>query len=329
MIQLNNDLLQPVTIQDRIVSIDTLRGFAVLGILIMNIQNFSMPGAAYINPAAYGDLTGVNKLVWILSHVLASEKFMSIFSMLFGAGILLFTEKAISSGRRAGPIHYRRMSWLFVFGMMHAYLLWSGDILVAYSLCGMLAFVFRRKSPRKLVWISLPFFLFPVLFFSLSYFSIPYWPAEAYQGTLQSWKPTEETILKELAAMQGSWLDQMKIRVPSAIFMQTSLFFMGSFWRVMSMMLIGMAIYKWKIMSAERSVQFYTGMAVIGLAAGYILSGLGVYLNFSKDWPFAFSMFLGSNFNYVGSLGVALGYIAVIMIICKSVRLDWFRKVSS
>ena len=62
--------------KDRIASIDLLRGVAVLGILIMNIQHFSMPQAAYINPTAYGDLTGMNRWVWILSHILASEKFI-------------------------------------------------------------------------------------------------------------------------------------------------------------------------------------------------------------------------------------------------------------
>ena len=71
----------------RLDAIDLLRGIAVLGILIMNIQSFSMPGSAYINPASYGDLMGVNKWVWILSHVFADQKFMSIFSMLFGQGL--------------------------------------------------------------------------------------------------------------------------------------------------------------------------------------------------------------------------------------------------
>ena len=80
----------------RIVSLDILRGMAVLGILVMNIQSFSMPSAAYINPTAYGDLSGLNKWIWILSHLLASQKFLSIFSMLFGAGVFIFTENAMA-----------------------------------------------------------------------------------------------------------------------------------------------------------------------------------------------------------------------------------------
>lgn len=85
----NKPIVAPVAPAERIISLDVLRGFAVLGILIMNIQSYAMPGAAYFNPMAYGDLTGLNKWVWILSHIFADQKFMTLFSILFGAGIIL------------------------------------------------------------------------------------------------------------------------------------------------------------------------------------------------------------------------------------------------
>jgi len=83
--------ISPVELPKRIHSLDILRGFAVLGIMIMNIQSYSMISAAYINPTAFGDLSGINKWVWIVSHTFADLKFMTIFSILFGAGILVFT----------------------------------------------------------------------------------------------------------------------------------------------------------------------------------------------------------------------------------------------
>ena len=86
--------LSPTRSVERIESLDILRGVGILGILIMNIQSFSMPGAAYLNPMAYGDLTGINKWVWILSHIFADQKFMTIFSILFGAGVVLFAGNA-------------------------------------------------------------------------------------------------------------------------------------------------------------------------------------------------------------------------------------------
>jgi uncharacterized protein len=99
----------PIPPSERILSLDVLRGFAILGILIMNIQSYSMIEAAYINPAAFGDLTGLNKWVWILSHVFADSKFMTIFSILFGAGILLFTKRIESKGfKSAGSDSGRR-----------------------------------------------------------------------------------------------------------------------------------------------------------------------------------------------------------------------------
>ncbi|MCK5699567.1 MAG: DUF418 domain-containing protein, partial [Cyclobacteriaceae bacterium] len=97
----------------RIQSLDILRGVAVLGILIMNIQSFSMISAAYLNPTAFGDLTGINKTTWIISHFLADQKFMAIFSMLFGAGIILFSDYAESRGYLPTRFYYRRLFWLF------------------------------------------------------------------------------------------------------------------------------------------------------------------------------------------------------------------------
>lgn len=314
---------------ERIVSLDVLRGFAVLGILIMNIQSMSMISAAYINPTAYGDLTGINKWVWILSHLFAAEKFMSIFSMLFGAGIVLFTERAIAKGRRAGPLHYRRNFWLLLFGLVHAYLIWYGDILVAYSLCGFLVFVFRNKKPRTLVIVGSIFFIVPMLIYGFFAMTIQYWPEEAYNQNRMGWLPPEDQFVQEINAMRGNWLEQMDQRVFMAIFMQTFLFFMQVFWRVTALMLLGMAFYKWGILSAKRSRAFYVRMVLISLPLGYIITGIGVQQNFAKEWFMDFSMFLGFQFNYVGSVATAFGYIGLVMLLVKSSSLQRLKNTMS
>ena len=141
----------PVTADERIVSLDVLRGFAILGILIMNIQSFSMIGAAYLNPTAYGNLTGLNRVVWTLGHLFADMKFISIFSMLFGAGVVLFATRLESRGQRPGPVHYRRTFWLLVIGLAHGFLLWYGDILAIYALIGFIVYLFWRRSPLALL----------------------------------------------------------------------------------------------------------------------------------------------------------------------------------
>ena len=134
----------PVGQKQRIPSLEVLRGVALLGILIMNIQVFAMIFSAYFNPHAYGDLTGLNYTVWLLSHVLADRKFMTIFSMLFGAGIVLMSARREESGGRAAGLHYRRMIMLLVIGLCHAYLLWDGDIL-GFIKAGVIAGEFDSK----------------------------------------------------------------------------------------------------------------------------------------------------------------------------------------
>jgi uncharacterized protein len=302
----------------RIMSLDILRGVAVLGILVMNIQSFSMPSAAYINPTAYGDLEGLNRWIWIFSHVLASQKFISIFSMLFGAGVMIFTDNAAARGLNSALLHYRRMGWLMGFGLLHGYLLWYGDILFTYGLCGMLLYVFRKLRPRLLIRIGFGFFLVPMLLDTFFAFSMPYWSEETLTSTLQSWKPDDAALQQILAAYRGSWLEQMEQRVPGYLFMQTGLFFMQTFWRVMSMMLLGMALFKWQVLSAERSSGWYFRFTLVGLLTGILLSSVGVVLNFRMQWTMEFSMFLGKQFNYVGSVFTALGYVGLVMLITRS-----------
>ncbi|MBT6005462.1 MAG: hypothetical protein HOG79_07060, partial [Prolixibacteraceae bacterium] len=173
---------QPTLLSDRIVSIDVLRGAAVLGILIMNIQSFSMIGAAYINPTAYENFEGVNKLVWILSHVFADMKFMTIFSILFGAGVILFTERLKAKGINSIAVHYRRTLWLLLFGLAHAYLFWYGDILVAYAISAFWVVLLRNVKPRSLLIIGLLVFSIASFLYLLTGIGLPYMDEASKQG---------------------------------------------------------------------------------------------------------------------------------------------------
>jgi len=318
--------MQPTQFHERIVSIDVLRGFAVLGILIMNIQSFAMISAAYLNPTAYGNLTGANRWVWILSHVFADTKFWTIFSLLFGAGIVLFTERLKAKGINSIALHYRRILWLLIFGLMHAYLLWSGDILVAYSVCGLLTVLFRNLKPKSLLWIGIAFFSVSSLLYLLSGFSMPFWPEESLYGLKETWLPSEETIRHQLEALRGSWISQMEVRVPDSLSMQTYIFFYNTGWRTFGLMLIGMGLYKLGILSARKSTGFYIRMALIALLVGFPLVLLGVVNNFNHEFSLDYSFFLGSQFNYWGSLGVSLGYVAIMMLVVKACKNGWIVK---
>jgi uncharacterized protein len=280
-----------------------------------------MVEAAHLNPSAYGDLTGINLWAWILSHISADQKFMTIFSILFGAGIVLMTERMEAKGRDAAGLHYRRAFWLIVIGIMHAYLLWYGDILVAYGFCALVVFLFRKISPKWLLTLGLLSVSVPFLLFSLAGWSLPFWPPEAYQQALLDWKPSADTISEEIAAYQGSWLEQMAHRIPTAIEYQTFVFLVYVAWRAGGLMLVGMALFKWGVLTAKRSKRFYAMLASIGFGLGLPLVIYGVIRNLELNWSYDYSMFFGTQFNYLGSLFISLGYIGAVMLICKSASL--------
>jgi uncharacterized protein len=315
-----HDIAAPIAPSGRNTAIDTLRGFGVLGILIMNIQYFSMIQGAYFNPTAYGDLTGINMWVWILSHIFADQKFMTVFSILFGAGVIMIVSRIEAGGGSALKIYYRRIIMLILIGLAHAYLLWSGDILVAYGCCGLVVYLFRKARPLRLLIFGMLTISISTAIYLFFGWSMKFWPPEAITGMMEFWKPTSEMIQIEIAARQDGWLGQLGYRIPNAIFMQTFVFAIWAGWRSGGLMLIGMALYKFGVITGERSRKFYAYMAVLGFIVGLPLVSYGIVRNFRADWSIYFSFFYGIQFNYWGSLFIGMAYIGVIMLICKTVR---------
>lgn len=157
---------QPET---RHISLDALRGFAVMGILAMNIVAFAMPFWAYITPLAYGGDTPVERGAWFLSYVLLDGKMRGFFSLLFGASMMLIVERAAAKGENPARVHYARMFWLALFGLAHFYLIWFGDILFLYAAVGCVAFLFRKWEPRRLIKWALIIFSVYLLLFGLQF----------------------------------------------------------------------------------------------------------------------------------------------------------------
>ena len=312
---MNKTSLSPRT--QRILVIDVLRGVAVLGIVIMNIQSFSMPSAAYINPMAYGDLTGINKTVWILSHLLADQKFLSIFSMLFGVGIILFGEHVREKGYLPARFYYRRLFWLFTFGLIHAYLIWHGDILVIYAVAGAIAFLFRKLNSWVLIALGLLILMVPAFNYWLFGKSMEYWPPEAIDAIRHNWLPPQDIIGREIAALTGNIGEQIKWRIPEAFKMQTFVLVIYLGWRALAMMLIGMGLFNMGVLSGDMSKKGYLFMALAFLTTGYLIIWQGIVHNFEAGWSVEYSMFLGWQWNYFGSFLVALGYVAVVMLLSK------------
>ncbi len=311
-------ILQPISTQKRVMSLDILRGTAVLGILLMSIQSFSMPSSAYFHPLSYENLEGLNLYAWLFSHVFASEKFMAILAMLFGAGIIMISQKARKEHMRSSGLQYRRLFVLFLIGIFHAYLLWYGDLLVAFSICGFFMFAFRSKSKAYLFRAGIIFLVLGSALKLLLAYSIPLWEQGQFQ-LLESelWSPSREEINYEIGHYTDTWERQMLVRVPAAFNMQTKVFLSEIFWRVSGLMLLGMAFYKKGVFTAKQSKKYLSKMGIYGMGLGLPLVVGGVLLNFHNRWDFEMSYFYFSQFNYWGSVLMALGYIGLIVLFCK------------
>jgi uncharacterized protein len=315
----NPDLL-PVPTTDRIANMDVLRGFAVLGILVMNIQSYAMVHAAYFFPTAYGDLTGPNYWVWFLSNLLANQKFMTIFSMLFGAGIVLMHERVTARGQGLAGLHYRRMAYLLLFGLIHAYLLWEGDILVAYALCGLFVFLLRRLRPSNLLLAGLLMLAIGSSLSCLAGWSSQYWSAEALQEFRHDFLPSPEAIADELANWRSGWRGEFAERVPTSIEMHVVVFPFYMLWRAGGCMLLGMALFKWGLLKGQASRRTYWWLIGLALGIGLPLTAWGGYRRSLDGWEPVHSFFHATQYGWWASLLIALGWISGIMLLCRSRR---------
>jgi len=135
----------------RIVTLDIVRGVAVMGILAMNIVAFAMPFQAYMNPLAFGYESAADLAAWAFNFVLIDGKMRGLFSFLFGASMLLVIQRAEANGESPARVHYSRMAWLLVFGLLHFTFIWFGDILAGYAMVGMIAYLFRNLETRALI----------------------------------------------------------------------------------------------------------------------------------------------------------------------------------
>src|SRR5688572_22399982 len=143
------------TSSDRILSLDVIRGIAVMGIFSVNVIGMAMIEYAYFYPPAFGFESLGDQIVWAANFLVIDGRFRTLFSILFGASMVLVIERAVVAGKAGWRIHYPRMAVLLLFGLAHYYLLWWGDILANYALVGMIAYVFWRLSTRWLLVASL------------------------------------------------------------------------------------------------------------------------------------------------------------------------------
>ena len=333
--------LSPVTTGNRIEAIDTLRGFALLGIFVMNITGMAFPFAAYFNPMVYGGATGLNFGAWVFAHLFFEPKMMGIFSMLFGAGVILMWERAEAAGRPFGRIYYRRIFWLLVIGLMHAYLLWHGDILVTYALCGFLLYLFRRRATRTLIISGIAVLLFGALLssgggYAQSMLRNAVHEIEAkvaageemtprrqglvdqWEGLRHSFAPTPDEIAETIETMRGGVGEVLEENIRESISMHTQAVPFSLFWRALSLMLLGMGMMKAGVFTTQRSRSFYRKWILAGFGLGLPVIAFGIWRWHLHDYDFIASFRTDGLYNYFASVLVSMAYVGIVMLACLS-----------
>ncbi|WP_017670920.1 DUF418 domain-containing protein [Blastomonas sp. AAP53] len=313
---------------DRHLSLDAMRGFAVMGILLLNIVGFAMPDAAYVNPAAWGGTDPLNAGVWAVNFVLFDGKMRGLFSVLFGASMLLVIQRAEASGQNAKSVHLNRMAWLFVIGAAHFILVWWGDILVPYAICGTFALFFINKDVKQLLrWaviLYLLYFLLASLIVAGGWWqsiqaAAPGADPEMVQSTakmLASFgKPGTDQVTESLELYRGGWLPIMHehLGIFAESLVNTLMFFTID---TLAMMLVGMAMLKSGFILGIWAPAIYAKIAVrafaigllpmIGLAAWVIASGFDTVITFAAFFSFSFP------FRIVLTIGWASGLLWLI-----------------
>lgn len=261
---------------DRHLTLDTVRGVAVLGILLLNIIGFAMPMPAYFNPAAYGGAEGIDLGVWLGNFVLFDGKMRGLFSFLFGASTLLVIERATAKGESAATVHYARMIWLLVFGLIHMWAIWFGDILSHYALIGMIAFFFRNARVKTLLIVGcillVPQFIvtafIPLIAAMAELTPAPPGIEKALEGLNEAFgRPSSAWLTKEVALFRSDWwsiaVDRFKDTkwLPLAGLIQYG-------WETLAYMLFGMAAYRSGMLTGQWERRRYWRWVAIGFGIG-------------------------------------------------------------
>ncbi len=273
----------PVVSGDRITTLDAVRGVAVLGILTMNVVSYGLPDS-YFNLDSVGTDTGLDWFIGGVGEIFFDQKFMGLFSLLFGAGIVLFADRAARRFSRPGWFSLWRNGLLLLIGIVHM-LFWEGDVLILYAVCAPVVIALRRRRPATLITIG------TLLVASTAGLAL------IVQATIDD--PANQIG-------DGFWLAGGTTSDLVGLW-----FFYDVFARALGMMLIGVALYRTGVITGERSTEFYVRTAKLGLGFGLPLAGLGLAVvagsGFSADVAV-----MGAIPNTVATIPMVLGYLALV-----------------
>lgn len=306
----------PVAERSRIESLDVTRGFAVLGILVVNAMYFSAPWQTALNPGLPPlAVTDDTLWSWWIMHVFFEFKCITLFSLLFGASIYLVGGEWLDAVR--GAVLRRRMLWLLAFGLIHALLIWYGDILVAYALTGLVVMVTRSWPPRGLLVLGSALLLASLAYssmFALFYERIPL--ADLAEIRARVFEPPAGEIAATIAAYQGGWSSALDANVKAWLeFVESSL--ASLMVRTAGVMMIGMALFKLGFFSGRSPFWVYWLSLAIG-AGALVLIGQQATLNAASGFEFRQTLGDGAFANTSLAIFVSLGYASMCVLLVKA-----------
>lgn len=344
----------PLIQSERITIIDSLRGVALLGILLMNIPAFALSYQMYYNLDVRNEYNDANYYTWWIVNGGFEGTMRAIFTMLFGAGSLLLLERLEKKNSviSAADIYYRRLIWLLIFGIINAFVfLWPGDILYTYALCGLFLFPFRELSPKWLLALGILMMTIATFKDTLELHDAKKMRVKGEQVAAilkkdSTTKLTDEQkedktkweafvekhkvenvrkeVEKEEKKMQKGYFDIMAYYKDINVKIQSQSFYNDYFWDAMCLLFIGMALFKWGVLTGERSKGFYWMMLLLGYAIGLPLSYYMLKVMGGSGFdPSKYFDKLYIQYYQEKRFFLAMGHIGFIMLLYKYGILKW------
>ncbi|OZV68071.1 DUF418 domain-containing protein [Winogradskyella aurantia] len=337
---LTTNEFKPTQNQSRINALDVIRGIALFGILLMNINGMGLP-FSYSDPSVLGHTEGPNYGVWFANEMFFEGTMRGLFTILFGAGVILLTTRLIDKGAgiSTADVYYRRIVWLLLFGLLNSWVfLWNGDILYAYALFGFFLFPFRNLPVKNLLIIAAVLIGLGMVWDVSDYHKNKDLKKEAEQATalkesgatldknaeqaVAKWdeakhKKTSEEIQEQIDGMHGNYFEVMQHKASEIQWMQTWFQYRYGAWDILSFMFLGMAFFKLRILHGERTVKFYAVLLLIGYIVGLSINYYEVRLITDSNFD-ALKIYEASQTYSVGRLFVTLGHIGLFMLFIKS-----------
>ena len=305
----------------RLVALDFVRGIAILGILLLNITGFAWPEIVYISPRApTAPISPADDWTWLALFVVADGKFRGLFSLLFGASMLLFVERAEAAGRDGAALQRRRLGWLALFGLAHFFLIWWGDILFLYAVCGFVALAMRDWRPRKLMVAALTIYAGGILTMGgLTAFGAAHWLGLPEVGG----EPPAAMIARygaeargEIVATLGSWPEQVSHMIGDA-WSDPLVTVAFSWFETVPLMLIGMALFKSGLFAGTWDSARLRRWATWGIGAGLALTLPLAWWLWREQFALPLTLFVWLGPAAIGRLASVIGYAALAVLLAR------------